>query len=220
MLPSSTARARLHARLHQRQPQQKARALGAVGLGADASRRAPARSWPRSKGPARCRDAWWSRRAETAAREFHRSARGRCRRLQPQPRAIFAERGANAEHAQQAALHGLGGIVDQVGQRAREWPRDRPAPSAGPAPDRLCTVMPSSRPANSASASSATLFMSQARGCGAGNCASAENWSTSVRKRAHAAQNHLAALADHVRASPAGRAPDACRCARRRARWA
>ena len=33
-------------------------------------------------------------------------------------RAIFAERAVHAEHAQQAALHGLGGIVDEVGQRA------------------------------------------------------------------------------------------------------
>jgi hypothetical protein len=33
-------------------------------------------------------------------------------------RAVFAERAVNAEHAQQAALHGLGGVVDQVGQRA------------------------------------------------------------------------------------------------------
>ena len=32
-------------------------------------------------------------------------------------RAVFAERRVDAEHAQQAALHGFSGIVDEVGQR-------------------------------------------------------------------------------------------------------
>ena len=35
-------------------------------------------------------------------------------------RAVFAERAANAKHPQQAALHGLGRVVDQVGQRAAD----------------------------------------------------------------------------------------------------
>ena len=35
-------------------------------------------------------------------------------------RAIFAERAVKSEHAQQAALHGLGGVVDEVGQGAAD----------------------------------------------------------------------------------------------------
>src|SRR6185437_2274860 len=35
-------------------------------------RRAPAQSWPQSRGRGRCRDAWWSRTAERAARESGR----------------------------------------------------------------------------------------------------------------------------------------------------
>ena len=51
-------------------------------------------------------------------------------------RAIFAERGANAEHAQQAALHGFGGIVDQVGQRAANGLGIGQHRAASRAPDR------------------------------------------------------------------------------------
>ena len=82
------------------------------------------------------------------------------------------------------------------------------------------TVMPSRRPANSASASSATLFMSQARGCDAGNCASAENWSTRVRS----VPTQLRITSLHLRMmlgdSASARGRGACRSVRPKARWA
>ena len=69
-------------------------------------------------------------------------------------RAIFRKSAAHAEHAEQAALHGLGGVVDEVGQRAADGFRIGENRRKSGSRSRL-TVMPSSRPANKASASSA-----------------------------------------------------------------
>ena len=103
---------------HQRQAQQKARALGAVGFGADGA-------------AVLLHDFGGDGQAQAGAAMLG-GVEG-----QEQPlanligqavagvgdgdfngRAVFAERAVNAEHAQQAALHGLGGVVDEVGQRA------------------------------------------------------------------------------------------------------
>ena len=86
----------------------------------------------------------------------------------------------NAEHAQQAALHGFGGVVDQVGQGAAD------GFGIGQNRGQARLEVPLHGDAIETAGKQRQRFLgnafrSQARGCGAGNCASAENWSTSVR---------------------------------------
>jgi hypothetical protein len=106
--------------------------------------------------------------------------------------------GANAEDPQQAALHGFSGIIDEVGQGTAQRigiGEDRAATLASRS---RCTVMPSRRPANSASASSTTSIDVAGSGLGRGKLREGRELIDKGAQCSDACENDFAAFPNYV----------------------